>query len=197
MFSTGSYSAFIVDTRVLWKFSRMEESRHLLQSFWKDESMLDITSNLSIALIDESDLHLSNRVLYVQKESCIIILFSIFCKSGRGAFSQVLLGTWAGQQVAVKCMHGADSDDEDAKSDALRLLHDEVNIVGKLRHPNVMGLLGVCAAKLGDGRPFSCEKKKKKKRKEKGSKEEKGKKNDLTLFTSADCTRILSERNSV
>lgn len=76
--------------------------------------------------------------------------------------------------MAVKCIHGSGGEDAEGRDEALKLLRDEVNVVGKLseekkkgkkgahflfsrRHPNVMSLLGVCAAKLSPGSPFSCE----------------------------------------
>lgn len=53
-------------------------------------------------------------------------------------------------------MYGVDgAADDSQKEEALRVLHSEINIIGKLRHPNVLPLLGVCAYKLNDG-PFSC-----------------------------------------
>jgi predicted Ser/Thr protein kinase len=60
-----------------------------MSSFWREDTMLDIASNLTIHIIDESELEVGpqSRVL------------------GRGAFSQVLLGRWAGQSVAVKCLY--------------------------------------------------------------------------------------------
>ncbi len=91
--------------------------------------MLDIASNLTIHIIEEGELQ-------VGPQSQVL---------GRGAFSQVVLGQWAGQNVAVKCLYAFKDGDVAA---GMHILQKEVDCVGKLRHHNVVALLGVCATRL-------------------------------------------------
>ncbi len=100
-----------------------------MSSFWREENMLDIASNLTIHIIEEGELELGPHPQVL----------------GRGAFSQVVLGRWAGQQVAVKCLYAFRDGDAAA---GMNILQKEVDCVGKLRHHNVVALLGVCATRL-------------------------------------------------
>lgn len=60
-------------------------------------------------------------------------------KIGSGSFGDVWRGEWAGIEVAVKKITKASITDKDIQS-----FRDEVDIMSKLRHPNVVQFLGAC-----------------------------------------------------
>ena len=93
--------------------------------------MQSINNNESIAIIDEPDLEISEKVL------------------GRGGYAQVLAGKWKAQRVAVKAVYALHDDN------AMQVLGHEVNMLGLLRHPNVVLLLGVCPQLNQDKSGFS------------------------------------------
>ncbi len=56
---------------------------------------------------------------------------------GRGAYATVYLARWQDTLVAVKVMNAGDSD-------AQQEVQAEADTLGRLRHPNVVFLMGVC-----------------------------------------------------
>ncbi|XP_051946324.1 mitogen-activated protein kinase kinase kinase 9-like [Xyrauchen texanus] len=60
---------------------------------------------------------------------------------GVGGFGKVYRAIWKGREVAVKAAHG--DPDEDV-SQTLESVRKEAKLFAMLRHPNIMGLLGVC-----------------------------------------------------
>lgn len=59
-------------------------------------------------------------------------------KIGEGSFSDVFLGTWRGIEVAVKMLKSALS------AESFEAFLQEISLVSKLRHPNVVLFLGAC-----------------------------------------------------
>lgn len=56
---------------------------------------------------------------------------------GKGAFGDVYLANYRGQNVAVKTMHSIDADN-------LARFREEVILMSDLRHPNVVFMVGAC-----------------------------------------------------
>uniref|UniRef100_A0A671SIJ9 mitogen-activated protein kinase kinase kinase n=1 Tax=Sinocyclocheilus anshuiensis TaxID=1608454 RepID=A0A671SIJ9_9TELE len=60
---------------------------------------------------------------------------------GVGGFGKVYRAIWKGKEVAVKA---ARRDPDEDVSQTLESVHQEAKLFAMLRHPNIMGLLGVC-----------------------------------------------------
>ena len=67
-----------------------------------------------------------------------------FGELGRGSFGTVHLARWQGSDVAVKTVSAGASDRE--KAAAAKLLVNEARALKRVRHTNVVRLLGACAA---------------------------------------------------
>ncbi|CAD6216224.1 GSCOCG00011297001-RA-CDS, partial [Cotesia congregata] len=73
---------------------------------------------LSIPTIEESDIKFTNTVL------------------GSGSFGSVILSIWKNTEVAVKKMKA---------SEEMKYIYREINIMDKIRHPNLISIMGVCS----------------------------------------------------
>lgn len=74
---------------------------------------------LSIPTIEESDIKFTNTLL------------------GRGSFGSVILSIWKNTEVAVKKMKA---------SEEMKYIYREINVMDKIRHPNLISIMGICSA---------------------------------------------------
>jgi serine/threonine protein kinase len=65
-------------------------------------------------------------------------------KIGEGMFGDIFKGDLYGQLVAVKCLKVPGEVGSAKGEEVLREFYDEVRILKKLRHPNIVEFLGAC-----------------------------------------------------
>lgn len=77
--------------------------------------------SLSIPTVEEDQIKFTDNVL------------------GRGSFGCVKLATWHGTEVAVKCLNANEN---------IKYLLREINIMDKIRYPNIISIMAVCFTDL-------------------------------------------------
>jgi len=63
---------------------------------------------------------------------------------GRGAYGEVRVGTWRNCQVACKRLHATAASEDLVLTDDVDALRREIDMLAKLRHPNLVLFLGAC-----------------------------------------------------
>eukprot|EP01025_Chloroclados_australasicus_P025121 TRINITY_DN250_c1_g1_i1.p1 TRINITY_DN250_c1_g1~~TRINITY_DN250_c1_g1_i1.p1 ORF type:complete len:605 (-),score=60.13 TRINITY_DN250_c1_g1_i1:1522-3315(-) len=82
---------------------------------------------------------------------------------GAGAQGEVYLGTWQDSDVAIKCLNMSAwagslyMEEGSVDEDAVRELVQEADMLGKLRHPNIVSIYGIVIPCTGEG-DHTCQK---------------------------------------
>ncbi|KAH9131821.1 hypothetical protein LEN26_007578 [Aphanomyces euteiches] len=98
------------------RIERAVKSPRQMNSTWTDAQTIDMT-NLAVFRVPERELELGNLL-------------------GAGAFANVWRGTFRGNAVAVKVL-------QDHRLDHVQAFVDEIQLVGKIKSPSIVKLIGV------------------------------------------------------